>query len=128
VQRLGRGKAGHEIPNSKIQESVRGAEGIQGRLVVSRFYFFEIMFKAYLFGRFYIEILVIFQIYLGPNHHSEEQIALARIIRKVRFDISKQSTRTISYTVYICIDMCNYVLDTSTCCSDRVLSCFSCAF
>ena len=71
---------------------------------------------------------MIFQIYLGPNHHSEEQIALARIIRKVRFDISKQSTRTISYTVYICIDMCDYVRDTSTCCSDRVLSCFSCAF
>ena len=43
VQRLGRGKAGHEIPNSNIQEF--GAEGIQGRLVISRFYFFEIMFK-----------------------------------------------------------------------------------
>lgn len=67
-----------------------------------------------------------FFIDLGPNHRSEEQIALARIIRNVRFDISKQSTCTISYTVYICIDMWDYVRDTSTCCSDRVLSCFSC--
>ena len=44
--------------NPKFENPRIGAEGIQGRLVVSRFSFFEIMFKVYLFGRFYIEILV----------------------------------------------------------------------